>query len=157
MPVGLIVKINRIVAAQRPIRILKAINWDEGVHRRFFAKNATQMPRPVYAPLPYDVKSKVSELEEIKKDITGSNPLEELLRRKCDEFIDIVRMLECRGTKKFNEWSIKIYGRADDGFVDETVDNLAIARLWASRPPSIARTCAPGHAGTVQGGRAARA
>jgi uncharacterized protein (TIGR02421 family) len=127
---------DRIVAAQRPIKILKSVNWDEAVHRRFFARNATQMPRPVYAPLPYDVKSKISELEEIRKEIQGANPLEELLRRKCDEFVDIVRMLEVRGTKKFNELSIKLYGRADDGFVDEAVDNLQIARLWASRPPS---------------------
>lgn len=127
---------DRIVAAQRPIRILKSINWDESVHRRFFARNATQMPRPLYPPLPYDVAKKIAELEEIKKDITGTSPVEDLLRRKCDEFVDIVRMLEARGTRKFNEWSIKIYGRADDGFVDESVDNLAIARLWASRPPS---------------------
>src|SRR5687768_2707700 len=104
---------DRIVAAQRPIRILKSINWDESVHRRFFARNATQMPRVVYAPLPFDVKDKISELEEIKKDVGGTSPLEELMRRKCDEFVDIVRMLEARGTKKFNEWSIKLYGRAD--------------------------------------------
>ena len=127
---------DRIVAAQRPIKILKAVNWDENVHRRFFARNATVMPRPVYAPLPYDVEEKVAELDGIKKEITGANPLEELLRRKCDEFIDVVRMLEARGTKRFNELSIKLYGRADDGFDDEAVDNLSIAKLWASRPPS---------------------
>lgn len=127
---------DRIVAAQRPIRILKSINWDEGVHRRFFARNATQMPRPVYAPLPYDVKAKVAEFEAIKADAAGTTALEELLRRKCDEFVDIVRMLEARGTKRFNELSIKLYGRADDGFADEAVDNLQIARLWASRPPA---------------------
>jgi uncharacterized protein (TIGR02421 family) len=127
---------DRIVAAQRPIRILKAINWDENVHRRFFARNATQMPRPVYAPLPYEVKSKIGELEALRKEITGANPLEDLLRKKCDEFIDVVMMLDARGTKRFNELSIKLFGRADDGFVDEAVDNLAIARLWASRPPS---------------------
>ncbi|HVO30722.1 MAG TPA: flavohemoglobin expression-modulating QEGLA motif protein [bacterium] len=127
---------DRIVAAQRPIKILKAINWDESVHRRFFARNATQMPRVVYAPLPYEPEKKIAELEEIRKEISGANPLEDLLRRKCDEFIDVVQMLQARGTKRFNEISIKLYGRADDGFVDEAVDNLAIARLWASRPPS---------------------
>lgn len=127
---------DRLVAAQRPIRILKAINWDDNVHRRFFARNATQLPRPVYAPLPFDVKEKIEELEGIGRDIQGQNPLEELLRRKCDEFVDVVRMLEARGTKRFNEFSIKVYGRADDGFVDESVDNLAIAKLWAGRPPS---------------------
>jgi len=26
-------------------------------------------------------------------------------------------LLESRGTKKFNEWSIKLYGRADDGVI----------------------------------------
>lgn len=127
---------DRIVAAQRPIKILKSINWDDSVHTRFFAKNATTLPKPTYAPLPYDAKAKIAEFSEIHASITGNNPLEELLRRKCDEFVDVVQMLQARGTKRFNEFSIKLYGRADDGFVDEAVDNLAIARLWASRPPS---------------------
>ena len=127
---------DRVLAAQKPIKILKAINWDENVHRRFFSRNATQMPKPVYAPLPYDVKEKIAELAQLEKDLAGDNPLEDVLRRKCEELADIVRMLDARGTKRFNELSIKLYGRADESVVDEDVDNLAIARLWASRPPS---------------------
>ncbi len=45
---------DAIVAAQRPIKILKAINWDPAVHERFFRQGATALPRPEYPPLGYD-------------------------------------------------------------------------------------------------------
>ena len=37
---------DAIVAAQRPIRILKAINWDAAVHERFFRHGAQELPGP---------------------------------------------------------------------------------------------------------------
>jgi len=39
---------DAIVAAQRPIRILKAINWDPRVHEQFFKAGACDQPRPEY-------------------------------------------------------------------------------------------------------------
>ena len=64
----------------------------------------------------------------------GKNPVEGLLRRKCEEFILVVEMLAARGTHRFYELSRRIYGDPRDRFPDHNVDNLAIARLWASRP-----------------------
>jgi uncharacterized protein (TIGR02421 family) len=43
-------------------------------------------------------------------------------------------MLAARGTKRFYEISRRVYGDPRDRFPDHHVDNLAIARLWASRP-----------------------
>ena len=43
-------------------------------------------------------------------------------------------MLAARGTRRFYELSRRIYGDPRDRFPDHNVDNLAIARLWASRP-----------------------
>ena len=43
-------------------------------------------------------------------------------------------MLAARGTKRFYEISRRVYGDPRDRFPDSAVDNLAIARLWASRP-----------------------
>ena len=125
---------DRIVQAQRPIRVLRAVNWGPQVHERFFRQGARELPRPEYAPLGFDAPAKVKEFREIKRALRGRNPVEELLRKKCDEFVLVVRMLAARGTKRFYELSRRVYGDPRDRFPDHHVDNLAIARMWASRP-----------------------
>ena len=125
---------DRIVQAQKPIRVLKAINWDPHVHERFFKAGARELPRPEYPPLGFSPRDKRKELREIKAGIRGRNPVEEALRRRLDEFALIAEMLAARGTKRFYELSRRIYGDPRDRFPDHDVDNLAIARAWASRP-----------------------
>jgi uncharacterized protein (TIGR02421 family) len=125
---------DAIVAAQKPIRILRAINWDPAVHERFFRHGAAELPRPEYRPLGFDAAAKVRELRALKRQIRGRNPVEELLRRKCDEFALLARMLRARGTRRFFELSRQVFGDPRDRFPDHNTDNLAIARLWAARP-----------------------
>lgn len=125
---------DQIVHAQRPIRVLRAINWDPHVHERFFKHGAKELPRPEYPPLGFSAADKVRELRGIKGQIRGRNPVEDLLRRRCDEFVLVVEMLKARGTRRFYELSRRIYGDPRDRFPDHNADNLAIARLWASRP-----------------------
>jgi uncharacterized protein (TIGR02421 family) len=125
---------DQIVQAQKPLRVLRAINWDPHVHERFFKAGAKELPRPEYPPLDFSPKEKVKELRAIRRRIRGRNPVEELLRRRCDEFALLAEMLAARGTRRFYEISRKVYGDPRDRFPDHNVDNLAIARMWASRP-----------------------
>jgi uncharacterized protein (TIGR02421 family) len=125
---------DRIVHAQRPIRVLRAINWGPQVHDRFFRQGARELPRPEYPPLGFDLGAKLRELRDIKRQLRGRNPLEDLLRRKCDEFVALAQLLAARGTRRFYELSRRVYGDPRDRFPDHNVDNLGIARLWASRP-----------------------
>jgi uncharacterized protein (TIGR02421 family) len=128
---------DEIVAVQKPIRILKAINWDPKVHRRFFARNATELPEVEYPPLDFDPSDRIQQLAAVKRKAHGKNPVEAMLRRKCDEFSLVIRMLSARGTKRFYPFSVELYGEADQRFAgDRSVDSLGIARAWASRPPS---------------------
>jgi len=125
---------DAIIAVQRPIRILKAINWDSAVHERFFRGCAESLPSPEYRPLGFDTEEKIRELRGLKRLVRGRNPVEDLLREKCDEFILVTRMLAARGTRRFYELSRDLFGDPRDRFPDSSVDNLAVARLWASRP-----------------------
>jgi uncharacterized protein (TIGR02421 family) len=125
---------DAILHAQRPIRLLRAINWGPHVHERFFKAGAKELPRPEYPSLGFDPAAKVKELRAVKRQIRGKNPVEERLRRRCDEFILLAEMLAARGTRRFYELSRKLFGDPRDRFPDTNVDNLAIARLWASRP-----------------------
>jgi uncharacterized protein (TIGR02421 family) len=127
---------DALVAAQRPIRILKAINWDPLVLEQFLRAGARQLPRPEHPPLGFDVPAKLRELRTLKRQMRGRNPIERLLRWKCDEFVLVVRLLEARGTRRFYELSRRLYGEPRQRFPDQPVDNLAIARMWAARPPA---------------------
>lgn len=120
---------------QRPIRILRAINWNPRVHQRFFEQGARVLPRVTYAPLGYDPRARIRELRQLRRRISGRNEVERLLRRRVDEFVVIVEMLAARGTRRFTELSRRVYGGPRDHYPgDRRVDNLQIARLWAARP-----------------------
>jgi uncharacterized protein (TIGR02421 family) len=125
---------DAILHGQRPIGVFRAINWGPQVHERFFRHGARELPRPEYPPLAFDPAAAIKELRAVRRTIRGRNPVEELLRRKCDEFVSIAQMLAARGTRRFYELSRRIYGDPRDRFPDQDVDNLAIARMWASRP-----------------------
>jgi uncharacterized protein (TIGR02421 family) len=127
---------DEIVALQRPVKILKAINWSPRVHERFFKHGARELPTVRYAPLPFEPHQLVRDFLRLKRKIRGRNEVEDLLRRKCDEFTHVVRMLAARGTRRFFEHSILLYGDPRDRYADPTIDNLEIARLWASRHPA---------------------
>src|SRR5262249_55002998 len=45
---------DRIVAAQRPIRILQAITWPDAVRARFLDREARELPEFEYPPLAFD-------------------------------------------------------------------------------------------------------
>ncbi len=125
---------DELVRIQRPIKVLRSINWGPQVHARFFKSGARELPRPEYAPLGFSPKDSIRALRALHRKIRGRNPVEDLLRRRCDELALTAEMLAARGTRRFYDVSRRIYGDPRDRFPDHDSDNLAIARMWASRP-----------------------
>ena len=117
---------DRIVEAQRPIRILDSIKWDPRTREAFFASRFREIPRidrDYYQrnnPLEFDPVEKRSELHEIERDISRKlgqlNPLSTLMRRICREYGTVVQLLESRGTMQFGLLSEDLYGSASDVF-----------------------------------------
>ena len=114
---------DRIVDAQRPLRILDAIKWDENVRRTFLASRGTQLPavdRDYYASrsLPFDPDDKRAELLGLSRDVSRAlgamNPLGELMQRMCREYLAVIDLLEGRGTPQFSAISQLLYGAAGD-------------------------------------------
>ena len=117
---------DRLVEAQRPIRILDAIKWNGAVKQAFFDSKFRVLP-PVDAdfyarhnPLDFDPTSKRAELHEIERDISRQlgqlNPLSAVMRRICREYSTVVSLLESRGTDDFSVYSQDLYGSASDVF-----------------------------------------
>lgn len=124
---------DALVQALRPVKLLKALHWGPLVHERFLKKGARSLPRPVYAPLGFEPADQVRELHRVRRRIDGKNPVEAALRRKCDEGVELVRLLASRGTRRFYEHSVRLYGEPKQVLRDSGVDNLEIARMWAAR------------------------
>jgi uncharacterized protein (TIGR02421 family) len=116
---------DRIVEAQRPIRILDAIKWDESVEARFVAQGCRELPeidRDYYAsrPLGFDLEEKRREFQEIELEITRAlgrlSPVGGIMRRMCREYLNVLRMLEARGTPDFTLLSQELYGSTNEAF-----------------------------------------
>src|SRR5919202_3036956 len=99
---------DRLVEAQRPIRILDAIKWDDDVERAFFDKGCRELPpvtRDYYLsrPLPFDPEEKLHEFHAIERDVRRQlgefNAPGRLMARRCQEYREVVRLLTHRGTR----------------------------------------------------------
>jgi uncharacterized protein (TIGR02421 family) len=116
---------DRIVAAQRPIKVLSAINWDDGVKERFFAAGFKEQPavdREYYEsrPIKLDPDATRDELRTIEAAISGRlgplSPAGTLMRFMCEQFRMTVDMIDARGTERFSSLSSLLYGTPSDVF-----------------------------------------
>jgi len=116
---------KRIVDAQRNIRILDQIKWDDTIKQQFFEQKGQQLPCVDAAyyqtkPLPFEPHDKTEEFRLILRDTQNKlgqySPVTRLIKRQCDEYIRAVHMLSARGTSTFNELSMELYGSPDDVF-----------------------------------------
>jgi uncharacterized protein (TIGR02421 family) len=116
---------DRLVEAQRPIRVLDAIKWDDEIERAFFAQGCRELPpvgREYYEkrPLPFDVEEKLHEFHAIERDLRRQlgefNAAGQIMARMCQEYREVVRMLKHRGTRVFGEISERLYGSSSDSF-----------------------------------------
>ncbi len=117
---------DRIVEAQRPIRILDGIKWCNSVRSDFFASDCKALPAVDTAyyqrknPLEFDPAAARNVFHQIDRDIARKlgqlNPLATIMRRICREYQTVVRLLEARGTPDFGVYSEELYGSASDVF-----------------------------------------
>jgi uncharacterized protein (TIGR02421 family) len=131
---------QRLVEAQRPIRILDSIKWDPSVDAELKKSKFKQMPKidaDYYASIPigFQPEKKIEELQEIIRDIDLSlgseDSLSPLLKDIAQQYIDVVHLLESRGTPKFWEVSCKLYGSPRDPF-DEKNTIFSLGKLLYS-------------------------
>jgi uncharacterized protein (TIGR02421 family) len=117
-----------IVRAQKPIRILDAIKWDDDVARRLIENRFTKLPAvgPKYyerIPLHFDPRAKLEEFAHIKKRIQKllgeTDDIGRILIRNCDQYSTVVKMLQVRGTHDFYKYSRELYGSPKDTFLDD--------------------------------------
>src|SRR5213080_4671035 len=150
---------DRLVEAQRPIRILDAIKWDDDIERAFFDKGCKELPpvtRDYYLsrPLPFEPEQKHHELHTIERDIRRQlgeyNAPGQIMSRMCQEYREVVHLLTHRGTPMFGEISERLYGSATDSFhagdpnladlghmLSDILDNLSHETIFAEEQSTL--------------------
>jgi uncharacterized protein (TIGR02421 family) len=150
---------DRLVEAQRPIRILDAIKWDDAIERAFFAGGCRDLPpvtRDFYSsrPLPFDPDQKRLEFLAIERDIRQRlgkyNAAGQIMTRMCEEYRQVVDLLVHRGTPTFSMLSERLYGSTADSFhagdpnladlgqmMADTLDNLARDSMFGAQEPLL--------------------
>jgi uncharacterized protein (TIGR02421 family) len=150
---------DRLVEAQRPIRILDAIKWDDDVERAFFAAGCREPPpvtRDYYLarPLPFDAEQKLHEFHGIERDLRRQlgefNAPGQIMARMCQEYREVVHMLAGRGTRTFAEISERLYGSSSDSFhagdpslvdlghmMSDILDNLSHETIFGREEPTL--------------------
>jgi uncharacterized protein (TIGR02421 family) len=118
---------GRIVEAQRPIRVLQALRWDDDVEPQFLRSKVRELPKIDVASyeridLGFHPKDKGREFEQIARDIDhqlGENDaIGHIMMTTALEYRDVVKMLAARGTPEFYAWSRRLYGSPKDKFPD---------------------------------------
>lgn len=135
---------DRIVEAQKPIRILDAVKWNHDIRKQFFADNCKVLPAvdvnyyQQHCPLGFDPHQKRGEFHDIERDINRQlgqlSPVTGMMRRACREYQMVVRMLEARGTDEFGDLSQELYGSASDVF---HVGDPTVAELGTSMEQTL--------------------
>jgi uncharacterized protein (TIGR02421 family) len=155
---------DRLVEAQRPIRILDAIKWDDDVERAFFAAGCRELPpvtRDYYAarPLPFDPEDKRQEFHDLERDIRRLlgkyNAAGQIMTRMCDEYREVVDLLEQRGTPLFSVISERLYGSSSESFhagdpnladlghrMSCILDNLSHETIFGHEEPTLSARAA---------------
>jgi uncharacterized protein (TIGR02421 family) len=119
---------SRLVEAQRPIRILDAIKWDDSIPAFLLRTGFKKIPRcgPEYyarISLRFDPNRKLGEFQDlrsaIRRQLGRRDPVGKILTRNCRQFEDVVRMLKARGKPQFYRYSRKLYGSTQDTLGDE--------------------------------------
>lgn len=133
---------DAIVKAQEPIRILDAIKWSDEIKNDFFKNKFTKQPAVTKEHYANNIKLDFVEQREIfysiERKITNTlgqfNTVGQMLKRTCEEYILVLRMLENCGTHEFSEISKLLYGSAGDVFHE---NDPSIAELGALMAKSL--------------------
>ncbi len=121
---------DELVKAQKPIRILDSVKWDDHIEKEFlknpknFDLKKLQASYYSHKNLKFDPYKKLEEFkyirDEIKLKLGPHDPLGQIIYRNCLQYEDVVHMLMARGTKDFHHYSKKLYGSPSEVMDDGT-------------------------------------
>ncbi|MGI2258345.1 flavohemoglobin expression-modulating QEGLA motif protein [Shewanella sp. GXUN23E] len=113
---------DELVRIQKPIQILDAIKWPQGIEQAFLASPNELPPLPAdyyqSKPLPFDHASLKLQLYDLRSAIVNilgkRDRLGQILFNTTEQYLLVLDMLEQRGKPAFGEFSKRLYGSSND-------------------------------------------
>lgn len=137
---------DRIIDAQKPIRILNALKWEPGSWEAFRKSRFKDVPRvdaDSYgrADLGFDAVARARDFQgladDVRRTLGADDAIARILRATCLEYRDVCRMLCVRGTPEFYAYSRRLYGSPKDTFPDGQTTVRDIARTLYTHLTSL--------------------
>ena len=128
---------QRLVDAQKPIRVLNSVKWPAEVLTRFRHGGYRELPQVGVedyekVPLGFDPQAKLDELRELERDVGRElgvgDEVGRIVADSTREYAEMIEMLVKRGTPRFSELSRRLYGSAKDIVTDDGRSVAEVAR-----------------------------
>ncbi|MCB0330335.1 MAG: DUF1704 domain-containing protein [Bdellovibrionales bacterium] len=115
----------------KSLEILNIIKWPDSVQERFFSKleqGRITLPRVIISRPDYSAKKR--HLRELRKSLSGKHPLGVFLTHVTRSYEHALSMLESMGTKRFTEYSKRLYGSTLPEEDPWATDTLRLAKRF---------------------------
>ena len=121
--------------ASQSIRILTHVEWQRDVKRQFFADKCKELPKVTYPEFnPTETLSAVCDA----RRLIGNSDVDKWLERIAVKLEYSALMMAATGSKKFYEFSEKLYGKPTNPFVDGKSTPLGLAESFDTQISSYA-------------------
>lgn len=128
---------DKLVAIQKPIRLLDSIKWSTAIQDEFFQNKFKKLPSvsPEYyekIELNFDPQAKLAEFfdleREVRRRLGQYNSVGEILQRMCREYREVIDMILNRGKPTFSKISQELYGSSLDALYagQPNLEDLAV-------------------------------
>lgn len=110
--------------ASQSIRILSHLEWNQQIKQQFFAEKCRELPKVTYPE--FDPTKTLDQVKEAR-GLIGSSEIDPWFERIATKLEYSALMISSAGSKKFFEYSDKLYGKPTDPFVDGKSTPLELA------------------------------
>lgn len=129
-------KISSILySASQPIRILSHLEWNRNIKHQFFVDKGKELPKVTYPA--FDSGNTLTLVNEAR-DLMRSSDIDKFLHRISIKLEYGALMMASVGTKKFYEFSEKLYGKPTNPFTDDKSTPLELANSFDKQISSYA-------------------
>jgi uncharacterized protein (TIGR02421 family) len=116
--------------AERPVRVLRTVGWDDAVRERFLATGGRELPTPSYRAL--DPTPTLDRVAAARRLLDGDDPVAEMLRRTAWAIELGARMLAAVGTAELYRHATVLYGTPTAPLPGQASTSLELARTLST-------------------------
>lgn len=124
-----------LYTASQSIRILSHVEWQRDVKRQFFADKCKELPQVTYPE--FDPANTLAAVRDARA-LIGNSDVDQWFERIAVKLEYSALMMASTGSKKFYEFSEKLYGKPTNPFVDGQSTPLGLAESFDKQISSYA-------------------